>query len=57
MDYNSYHACINDYIFYRGQEYDTKIECPKYEKSRYNEIGKKTPTKVDHVMSILSRLM
>ena len=53
MEYNSYHACINDCILYKGEEYDTNIEFPKYKESRYNEKGKKTPNKVVHVMLIL----
>ena len=41
VKFNSYHACINDYILYRGEEYDTKIEYTKCKESRYTKKGKK----------------
>jgi len=57
LEYNSYHTCINDCILYRGEEYDTNIECTKCKESRYSEKGKKTPNKVIHIMLVVPKLM
>jgi len=39
--YNSYHACINNYILYKQEEYDTNTKYLKCKESRYSEKRKK----------------
>ena len=47
MDFNSYHACPNDYILFR-HEYRDITECPKCGKSQYRQDvqGDRVPAKV-----------
>jgi len=57
VEYNSYHAYINDCILYRGEEYDVKTEFPKCNEKRYRKKGKIISKKVVHIMPIIPRLM
>jgi len=57
VEYNSYHACINNCILYREEEYDAKNECRKCRESRYSEKGEKNPNKIICIIPILPKLM